>query len=227
MHSPWLLPKSSQTFLPTTSSTCGRLHNGYINSTHILVVVNCTGWQGKIAFSRLLSFREIVRLPWEECTYDRKETCFVSFHTVQNVVLHATVWKSPRFICFSRFLFCKTFGYLLWFVPIVPTTLIDDSFSSCNRGMLVKKLSMYTTVSLSRSCITRSVTTVCTKPLSEFLPLFPVYTWKSYRYPQHEQANSQILVPLLIGFIGRYCLKGFFPFPFTICSSTQMCWPIL
>ena len=34
-----------------------------INSTHILVVVNCTGWQGKIAFSPLLSFREIVQLP--------------------------------------------------------------------------------------------------------------------------------------------------------------------
>ena len=54
---------------------------------------------------------------------------------------------------------------------------------------------------------------------------FSLYT-QSYRYPQHEQANPQILVPLLIGFIGRYCLKGFFPFPFTICSSTQTFWPI-
>ena len=94
-------------------------------------------------------------------------------------------------------------------------------------GMLVKKLSMYTTVSLSRSCITGSVITRCAKPLWEFLPLFPVHTWKSHRYPQHEQTNSQVLVLFLIGFIGRYCLKGFFPFPFTICSSTQMCWPIL
>ena len=200
-----------------------------INSTHILVVVNCTGWQSKAAFSPLLSFREIVLSPWEECTLligKRHVLCLPTLCKLSFCVPQCENHR-PRFICFSRFLFCKTFGYPLRFVLIVPTTLIDDSFSSCNRGMLIKKLSMYTTVSLSRSCITRSVTTQCAKPLSEFLPLFPVYTWKSYRYPQHEQANSQILVPLLIGFIGRYCLKGFFPFPFTICSSTQMFWPIL
>lgn len=110
--------------------------------------------------SPLLSFLDIVQLPWEECTFDKKDTCFVFFHTAQTVFSVARL-KITRFICLRKLLSCKAFGYHFLFALIIPTTLIYISFNSCKRGMLVKKLSMCNTVPLSLSCATRSVTTRC------------------------------------------------------------------
>lgn len=90
--------------------------------------------------------------------------------------------------------------------------------SSFMSGKPVKKLSMQTTIPWSQSWA---------RPFSLTPLALPVYTWKSNKYPQQEQATSHIFVPLFIGFIGRYCLKEFFPFPFTMCSSTLTYCPIL
>lgn len=97
--------------------------------------------------SPLLSFLDIVQLPWEESTFDKKDTCFVFFHTAQTVFSVARL-KITHFICLRKLLSCKAFGYYFLFALIIPTTLIYISFNSCKRGMLVKKLSMCNTVSL-------------------------------------------------------------------------------
>ena len=104
---------------------------------------------------------------------------------------------------------------------------IDDSFSCCNRGILVKKLSMYTTVSLSRSCITRSLTTRCANSLRIsitfpciHLKIIQMSTAWTSQFPDFAASFNRFHRKMLPERI-------FFPFPFTICSSTQTFWPIL
>ena len=93
--------------------------------------------------------------------------------------------------------------------------------------MLVKKLSMYATVSLSPSCITRSLTTRCGIPQSDFPRVLPVYTENHANIHNMNKPISRFWCSFWLVVSKHVALKGFFPFPFTICSSTQTFWPIL
>ena len=136
------------------------------------------------------------------CVFPQCANCCLGCHSVKFTPIHLL----------SRLLSCKAFGYSF------PTTMIDVSLSSCNGGMLVKKLSMYPTISLSRSCLTRSLTTRCASPQSEFPPLLPLYTWNHANINNMKEPIPRFWCSFWLVVSKYIALKFFFSFPFIIRS---------
>ena len=102
----------------------------------------------------------------------------------------------------------KAFGYAF------PTTMIDDFFSSCDGATLVKKLLMYTRVSLSPSCIKRSLTTRCGIPQSDFPPVLPVYTANVANIHNMKQPIPRFWCSFWLVVSKHIALTDFFSFSF-------------
>ena len=128
------------------------------------------------------------------CVFPQCANCSLGCHSVKFTAIHLL----------SRLLSSKAFGNSF------STTMIDDSFSSCNGGTLVKKLSMYPTVTLSRSCITRSLTTRCASAQLEFPPLLPLYTWNHANIHNMKEPFPRFWCPFWLSVSKYIALKVFF-----------------
>ena len=131
------------------------------------------------------------------CVFPQCTNCCLGYHTVKFTSIHLL----------SRPLSCKAFGYFFL------TTMIDDSFSSCNGGMLVKKLSMYPTVTLSGSWIKGSLTTRCASAQLESPPLLPLYTWNHANIHNMKEPFPKFWSPFWL-VVSKYIALEFFFFSF-------------